>query len=133
MGSHNDQISVQCLGLSNDRIGTPAFHNLLFSLDGNFWTAVDPNDLVTPFTSLGADPNKNLMVARGGSAYSGEGNAEFSNGGYWLSDDDGETWAEFGDRSAGNFQFIDLKIGPVVDETLFIDTGPIVISDVRNE
>jgi hypothetical protein len=104
-------------------------NNLLTSPDGTFWNPVDPNDLPQGDFSLASDTGKNLMIARQDlTAFE----PELQNGGYWMSDDDGETWKEFGDRRGGFVSFIDLKIGPVVDETLFIDTGPIVISDSRN-
>jgi len=107
----------------------PAFGNLLTSPDGIFWTPVDPNDLTGNLT-LAADTGKNLMIAR---ASGGSGEPEFDQGGYWISDDDGETWAEFSDRRGGFLGFIPAKIGPVVNETLNIDTGAIVIAETRTD
>ncbi len=100
--------------------------NLLTSADGIFWNAVDPNDL--PIAGdIACDANKNLMICRQSIASQ---DPEFGSNAY-LSDDDGETWKEFGDREGGWLGFIDLKIGPIVDETLNIDTGAIVISETR--
>lgn len=100
--------------------------NLLTSADGIFWNPVDPNDL--PINGdIACDANKNLMICRGSLASQ---DPEFGSG-CWISDDDGETWKEFGDRQGGWLGFIDLKIGPVVDETVFIDTGAIAISETR--
>jgi len=100
--------------------------NLLTSADGIFWNAVDPNDL--PIAGdIACDANKNLMICRQSIASQ---DPEFGSNAY-LSDDDGETWKEFGDREGGWLGFIDLKIGPIVDETVFIDTGAIVIAETR--
>ena len=110
--------------------GDPANpNNLLTSPDGVFWNPVDPNNLPSGSFSLASDTGKNLMIARGSSS---QFDPEFENGGYWMSDDDGESWKEFADRRGGFVQFIDRKIGPVIDETVFIDTGAIVISDSRS-
>lgn len=100
--------------------------NLLTSPDGIFWNAVDPNDL--PISGdIASDFNKNLMICRQSLAAQ---DPEFGGGNY-MSDDDGETWKEFGDREGGFLGFIDLKIGPIVNETVFIDTGAIAISETR--
>jgi hypothetical protein len=104
-------------------------NNLRTSPDGIFWNPVDPNDL--PISGeLAVDPLKNLMICRGSSSSS---EPRFSPGGNWMSDDDGETWKEFADRSGGFCVQIPLQIGPVVDETVFIDTGAIVISEIRSD
>ncbi len=109
-----------------ENLGTP--HNLLTSPDGIFWNPVDPNNLPRADFSLACDTGKNLMIARSSSSQFEPG---FENGGYWMSDDDGESWKEFADRRGGFVQFLDLKIGPEIDETVFIDTGDIVVSDSR--
>lgn len=102
-------------------------NNLRTSPDGIFWNPVDPNDL-TIIGELAVDPLKNLMICRSSNSSL---EPEFQNGGNWMSDDDGETWKEFADRNGGFCVQIPLQIGPVVDETLFIDTGAIVISETR--
>jgi hypothetical protein len=102
--------------------------NLLTSPDGIFWNPVDPNDLPDGPFSLAADANKNLMIARQSTS---QFDPEFKNGGTWMSDDDGHSWKEFADRSGGFLTFLDQKIGPVIDETVFIDSGGIVVSDTR--
>lgn len=104
-------------------------NNLLTSPDGIFWNPVDPNDLPLSNGSLAADTGKNLMIARQSTS---QFEPEFQNGGYFMSDDDGETWKEFADREGGFVTFLEQKIGPIIDETVFIDTGPIVISDTRS-
>jgi hypothetical protein len=111
-------------------LGSPGNpNNLLTSPDGVFWNPVDPNDLPSSTFSLACDTGKNLMIARSSSSAF---EPEFRNGGYWMSDDDGETWKEFADRRGGFVTFLPLKIGPVIDDTVFIDTGDIVISDTRS-
>lgn len=102
--------------------------NLLTSPDGIFWNPVDPNDLPDGPFSLACDANKNLMVARFSTAAF---DPEFKNGGTWMSDDDGHSWKEFADRQGGFLTFLDQKIGPVIDETVFIDSGGIVVSDSK--
>lgn len=102
--------------------------NLLTSPDGIFWNPVDPNDL--PISGdIASDFNKNLMICRQ-SLISQD--PDFGSNAY-LSDDDGETWKEFGDREGGFLGFIDAKIGPIVNETVFIDTGAIVIAETRTD
>lgn len=102
--------------------------NLLTSPDGVFWNPVDPNDLPDGPVSLAADANKNLMIARQSTS---QFDPEFQNGGTWMSDDDGHTWKEFADRRGGFLTFLDQKIGPVIDETVSIDSGGIVVSDSK--
>lgn len=104
--------------------------NLLTSADGIFWNPVDPNDLTLGSFSLACDTGKNLMLARSSTA---QFEPEFEGGGAWISDDDGATWKEFGDRRGGFLQFIPAKIGPVVNETVAIDTGAISISESRTD
>ena len=106
--------------------------NLLTSPDGIFWNAVDPNDLSGAGTIV-SDTGKNLMMARSAGFTGGSSTPDFEIGGCWQSDDDGETWAEFGDKIGGWFGFIPAKIGPVVVETLNIDTGPIIIAESRTD
>lgn len=106
--------------------------NLLTSADGIFWNPVDPNDLPTGL-QLAADTGKNLMIARSGGFGGGSSTPDFQIGGCFQSDDDGETWAEFGDKAGGWVGFIPAKIGPVVVETLNIDTGAIVIAESRTD
>jgi len=112
--------------------GAPDFGNLLTSPDGIFWNPVDPNDL-TLNGQLAADTGKNLMICRSGGFGGGSSTPDFQIGGNWMSDDDGETWTEFGDRIGGWIGFIPAKIGPVVVETLNIDTGAIIIAESRTD
>lgn len=102
-------------------------NNLLSSPDGIFWNPV-PNDLPDGSWSLACDGNKNLMMAR---ASSSQFEPIFEDGNVYMSDDDGFSWKEFAGRRGGFLTWIDEKIGPVIDETVFIDTGPIVVSDER--
>ncbi|NOR35866.1 MAG: hypothetical protein GQ577_03880 [Woeseiaceae bacterium] len=102
--------------------------NLLTSRDGLFWSPVDPNNLPDGGFSLASDANKNLMIARQSTS---QFDPEFKNGGTWMSDDDGHSWKEFADRSGGFVTFLDQKIGPVIDETVLIQTDAIVVSDAR--
>ncbi len=113
--------------IMNASPGNP--ENLLTSPDGIFWNPVDPNNLPLSNGSLACDTGKNLMIARQSTT---QFQADFLNGGYYMSDDDGHSWKEFADRRGGFVQFVDRKIGVVIDETVFIDTGDIVISDTRS-
>ena len=128
MANNGNGAFFAVMGNSLNNLDNP--NNLLTSPDGIFWNPVDPNDLPSSVDfSLACDTGKNLMIARASSSQFEPG---FQNGGYFMSDDDGESWKEFADRRGGFVQFIDRKIGPVIDETVFIDTGPIVISDTRS-
>jgi len=102
--------------------------NLLTSPDGIFWNPVDPNDLPDGGFSLACDDNKNLMIARPSTAQFAP---IFENGGVYMSDDDGHSWKEFAHRRGGFVTFLDQKIGPVINETVNIDSAGIVISDSK--
>lgn len=102
--------------------------NLLTSPDGIFWNPVDPNDLPDGSWSLACDANKNLMMAR---QSSDQFEPEFVNGAHYMSDDDGHSWKEFAGRRGGFLTFLDQKLGPVIDETVLIQTDAIVVSDAR--